>query len=76
MSNRDKLIPADPSDLTAALAFALRPHGRKSHFADEPFAEILAKRLVEYLDRAGFVVMQKSAVGGRRELQRRDPEAG
>jgi hypothetical protein len=31
MSNPEKLIPADPLDLTAALAFALRPHGRKSH---------------------------------------------
>jgi hypothetical protein len=52
MSNPNKLLPADPSDLTAVLAFGLRPHGRKSHFADEPIVEIVAKHLVEYLDRA------------------------
>jgi hypothetical protein len=65
MPNPNKLVPADPLDLTAALAFALRPHRRKSHFPDEPIVEIVAKRLVEYLDRAGFVVIQKPEIGGR-----------
>ena len=46
----DKLTPADPSDLAAALAFALRYQGRKRvHNADEIMAEILAQRLVEHL---------------------------
>jgi hypothetical protein len=46
----DKLTPADPDDLTAALAFALRYAGRRRvHNADEIMSEIVAKRLVEHL---------------------------
>ena len=46
----------------AALAYALRYQGRKRvHNADEIMSEIVAKRLVEHLERAGFVVMIKSA---------------
>jgi hypothetical protein len=42
-----KLTPADPSDLAAAPAFALRFQGRKRvHDADEMMAETVAKRLV------------------------------
>jgi hypothetical protein len=60
MPNVDKLTPADPSDLTQALAFALRFQGRKRvHNADEIMAEIVANRLVEHLERAGFVVMKR-----------------
>ena len=67
----DKLTPADPSDLAAALAFALRFQGRKRvHNADEIMAEIVAKRLVEHLERAGFVVMQRAAIGGGAALAR------
>ncbi len=48
----DKLLPAHPSDLAAALAFALRYQGRKRvHNADEIMAEIVAKRPVEHLER-------------------------
>jgi hypothetical protein len=62
----DKLTLADPNDLAAALAFALRYAGRKRvHNADEIMAEIVAKRLVEHLQRAGFVVMKRPpAIGG------------
>ncbi len=70
MPDADKLTPADPSDLAAALAFALRYQGRKRvHNADEIMAEIVAKRLFDHLKRAGFVV-----VSGRRtsEPQRWD----
>jgi len=67
----DKLRPADPRDLAAALAFALRYHGRKRvHNADEIIAEIVAKRLVEHLERAGFVVMQRAPIGGGAALGR------
>ena len=63
----DKLTLADPSDLADALAYALRFQGRKRvHNADEIMAEIVAKRLVEHLERAGFVVMKRPAdVGGQ-----------
>jgi hypothetical protein len=58
----DKLTPANPSDLAAALAYALCYQGRKGvHNADEIMAEIVAKRLVEHLERAGFVVMKRPA---------------
>ncbi len=60
MLDADKLTPADPSDLTDAIAYALRFQGRKRvHNADEIMAEIVAKRLVEHLERAGFVLMRK-----------------
>jgi hypothetical protein len=64
-----KLAPADPDDLAEALAFALRFEGRKRvHSADEIMAEIVAKRLVEYLARAGFVVMKRPPLGGHSGL--------
>ena len=67
----EELTPADPSDLAAALAFALRYQGRKRvHNADEIMAEIVAKRLVEHLERAGFVVMKSPAIGGGAALGR------
>ena len=48
MPDPERLTPADPDDLAAALAFALRFQGRKRvHNADELMAEIVAKRLIE-----------------------------
>jgi hypothetical protein len=45
----EHLKAADPDDLTAALAFALRFDGRKrTQRAHEIMAEIVAKRLVEH----------------------------
>jgi len=71
MLEADKLTPANPSDIADALAFALRFHGRKRfHNADELMAEIVAKRLVEHLARAGFVVMKRPAEIGRAALGR------
>ncbi len=66
MSDPAALEPATPEDLIAALAFALRFQGRKRvHNADEIMAEIVAKRLAEHLQRAGFVVMKGPAeIGG------------
>ncbi len=67
----EKLMPVDPNDLAAALAFALRFSGRKRvHNADEMMAEIVAKRLVEHLDRAGFVVMKRPPIVGGAALAR------
>jgi hypothetical protein len=71
MPDADKLTPADPSDLAAALAFALRYQGRKRvHNSDEIMAEIVASRLVEYLGDAGFVVMKRPAEIGAAALGR------
>ena len=67
----DKLTPADPDDLAAALAFALRYAGRKRvHDADSFMADLVAKRLVRHLERAGFVVMKKPPSGGHSALGR------
>jgi len=71
MRDADKLTPADSSDVADALAFALRFQGRKRvHNADEIMAEIVAQRLVEHLERAGFVVMKRPADVGAGALAR------
>ena len=67
----EKLTPADPSDLAAALSFGLRYQGRKRvHNADGIMAEIVARRLVEHLDRAGFVIMKRPPEIGAAALGR------
>ena len=67
----EPLTPADPADLAAALAFALRYQGRKRvHNTDEIMAEIAAARLVDHLERAGFVVMKRPAGVGAAALGR------
>ena len=62
--DRNALSPAAAEDVASALVFALRFQGRKRvHNADELMSEIVAKRLVEHLERAGFVVMTKPPLG-------------
>ena len=65
MPERVDLTPATPEDLAEALAFALRYSGRKrTHDAGEMMSAIVAKRLVEHLERSGFVVMKKPPIRG------------
>jgi hypothetical protein len=67
----DRLTPATPEDLADALAFALRFDGRRrKHDAAEMMARIVAKRLVEHLERSGFVVMKKPPAVGASALGR------
>ncbi len=67
----DKLTPATSEDLADALASALRFHGRKrTHNADEIMPEIVARRLVEHLERAGFIIMKRPPIGGGAALGR------
>jgi len=65
MTKPPPLQPAEPQDIADALAFALRYSGRKriSDSADI-MAGIVAKRLVEHLDRCGFVILRKPPVPG------------
>jgi hypothetical protein len=50
----DKLMPADPSDLAQAIAFALRFDRRKRyHEGDKLMANLTADHIVRYLDNAG-----------------------
>jgi hypothetical protein len=66
-----KLTPATPDDLANSLSFALRFEGRKSqHDSDRLNADIVAKRLVRYLDKAGYVVMKKPPLGGHDQVAR------
>ena len=47
--------------------------GRKRvHNTDEIMSEIVAKRLVEHLERAGVVVMQCAPIGGVKSLLLRE----
>jgi hypothetical protein len=67
----EKLTPAEPRDLAAAIAFALRFEGRKRvHQADEYMAAIAAERVVRHLERAGFVIMKKPPIGGHSAIGR------
>jgi hypothetical protein len=71
MPDADRLARADPADLAQALAFALCFQGRKRvHTADELMAQIVAKRLVEHLERAGFVLMKRPPEIGAASLGR------
>jgi hypothetical protein len=66
-----KLTVAQPDDLADTLSFALRHEGRKSlHDSDKLNADIVAKRLVRHLDRAGYVVMKKPPLGGHGQVAR------
>jgi len=59
------LRPATRDELTQSLSFALRFNGRKRvHDADEVMARITAERLVEHLERSGYVVMHKPPTTG------------
>jgi hypothetical protein len=69
----DRLTLATPDDLADALAFALRfDRRRRKHDAAEIMARIVAKRLVEHLERSGFVVMKKPSIGGSAPAWRPD----
>jgi hypothetical protein len=67
----EKLTPADPEDLAASIAFALKFAGKKRwHDADELMAAIVARRLIRYLERARYVVMKRPPLGGHSQVAR------
>ena len=54
------LRPATADEIAETLSFALRYHGRKRvHHADDAMARITAERLVEHLQRSGYVLMKR-----------------
>jgi hypothetical protein len=61
-----RLNPADPAAVADALAFALIRDGRKHVRDADQVAAIVASELVEALDRADFVFLQRPPryVGG------------
>jgi hypothetical protein len=62
----EKLIPARRDDLIATLAFALTRDSRVARMqSSELLASIVAERIVDRLEAAGYVVMQgPPATGG------------
>ncbi len=71
MVDDEKLTPATAADVADALAFALRFEGRKRvHNADEFMSVIVAERLVEHLERSGFVIMKMPPLCGGSALGR------
>ena len=62
MTADDKLAlrHASAQEIQESLSFALRFAGRKRvHHADDAMARITAERLVEHLERSGFVLMKR-----------------
>ena len=60
LDHLDPLMPADTHDVVSALAFALCHQARRRVRQEvEIMSEIVAKRLVEHLERSGFVVMKR-----------------
>ena len=62
MSDDDKLdLRSVPfKEIEETLSFALRYAGRKRvHHADDVMARITAERLVQHLERSGYVLMKK-----------------
>ncbi len=57
--------PTRPEDIANALAFALRYSWRKRvQDSTEIMAAIVAKRLIERLDRCGFIILKKPSIPG------------
>jgi hypothetical protein len=56
------LKPASAAEVEESLSFALRFAGkRRVHDADERMSRITAERLVEHLQRSGFVVLKRAS---------------
>jgi hypothetical protein len=67
MPDTPKLRPATRDALAQSLSFARRFNGRKrEHGADEIMAQITAERLIEHLERSGYVVMCKPGLAPHR----------
>jgi hypothetical protein len=61
----DKLTPADPSDIAGSIAFALLFSGKKRvHDSDRMTASIAAQRIVQHLEKCGYVLMKRPPIGG------------
>ena len=62
MNDDDKpgLRPATTREIEESLSFALRYAGRRRvHHADEIMARITAERLVQHLEKFGYVLMRR-----------------
>lgn len=61
MPHPEPLRPATAEEITETLSFALRYDGRRPvRTGIDAMARITAERLVEHLERSGFVVLKRS----------------
>jgi hypothetical protein len=78
MTDEDKrtLHPATPAELEETLSFALRFAGKKRvHTADDVMARVTAERLVQHLDRSGYVLMKRPAASAPSTSGHRHPNS-
>ncbi len=78
MTDDDKrgLRPASHEEIEQSLSFALRYAGRKRvHHADDAMARITAERLVEHLERSGYVLMKRPDAAAPSTSRHRHPNS-
>jgi hypothetical protein len=78
MSDDDNLNlrPASPEEIEQSLSFALRYDGRKRvRHADEAMARITAERLVNHLQKSGYVLMKRPDATAPSTSHHRHPNA-
>ena len=76
MNNDDKpgLRPATAREIEESLSFALRYANRtRVHHADEMMARITAERLVQHLEKSGYVLMRRPDAAARSTSSHRHP---
>jgi hypothetical protein len=67
----DKLALADPRDLVISIAMALTSDSRLAKAqAAEAMANVVAERIVERLERDGFIISRRPPAGGHAALGR------
>ncbi len=79
MTEDDKrtLHPATVAELEESLSFALRYAGRRRvHSADDVMARITAERLVQHLERSGYVLMKRPAAAAPSTSRHKHPQGG
>ncbi len=79
MTDEDKrnLHPATSAELEESLSFALRYAGKKRvHSADDVMARVTAERLVQHLDRSGYVLMKRPAAAAPSTSRHKHPHDG
>lgn len=78
MADDDKRIlhPATAAELEETLSFALRYAGRKRvHTADDVMARVTAERLVQALERSGYVLMRRAPAAAPSTSGHRHPNS-
>ncbi len=79
MTDEDKrsLHPATSAELEESISFALRYAGKKRvHSADDVMARVTAERLVQHLDRSGYVLMKRPAAAAPSTSRHKHPHGG